>query len=751
MSRDKELYNDSFGAGDKDLLYEVLQDDSAFGDTSKNFLEFMGNESLPSEQFNENHHRNNRFSSLASSILGIPSPNNASQLTNLRLFNGNIFHRNGDSGNGNSSNSLSKRHNIHLQQPNNNLLPVHTSLITAPPSSDVTAPNGPLQLFGDDPFVDASDNLSRGHDFIFNRRKNIPFPFHTSPFVGIPSWNVGLQNLQPQLFRSNNVLTNIDCGNGAVLNNLSEGYNFPCKQPSNNFEPLNRSPMIGGTSLYVAHQNNDLQLLADTPHSNIDSGKRYYGGNRCRGIQEPVTGVGTSSATFSASLIAKESNRSRQNNLKVNPIIISHPRIEQFIPNGSTAQLAEKEDLPLQGLRELPDMVKKLDKNDGNVEDFFKNMHEYANSAANEHGKKLLEQAEADPKREKEKEIRNIHAKKSNKKRPARELFLRGTVCVLVDDRKRLKQQNEALRKLIEQLASRSNPTGLSVEPPPNDSKGGNSGGDSSGREPGPGKPSSRNTQAEGFNGMTFSNSQSSTDGSASDDLSATMASRMSLEKLLTSSPDGNCVSNSRDNVQSSVDNVYQDFLLEEHSDDDECDDSGESSNEGSDDSTEMNYRKGDHCSERENNERKACSTRNDDGPTSYTEKNDNWCGHCTEEADGALLEGMRMNERETADGSNHSSQMNNGECDDCTIKKGNARVGCIEMNGTGQGESKNNTNKPHLNSTPPLKPRLAIPPTRRLPILRSAVDIPPIQLPPSIFHVRNQLELFAYPLSDSE
>ena len=45
------------------------------------------------------------------------------------------------------------------------------------------------------------------------------------------------------------------------------------------------------------------------------------------------------------------------------------------------------------------------------------------------------------------------------------------------------------------------------------------------------------------------------------------------MEKLLTSSPDGNCVSNSRDNVQSLLEKVYQDFVSEEHSDDDDDDD----------------------------------------------------------------------------------------------------------------------------------------------------------------------------------
>ena len=161
------------------------------------------------------------------------------------------------------------------------------------------------------------------------------------------------------------------------------------------------------------------------------------------------------------------------------------------------------------------------------------------------------------------------------------------------------------------------------------------------------------------------------------------------MEKFLTSSPDGNWVMNSRDNVQSSLEKVYQDFVSEEHSDNDECDDYGESSDEESDDSTEMNYGKGDHCSERNNNERKACSTRNDNGRTSYTGKKDNWLGDCTEEVDSALLEGMRMNERGTADGSSHLSQMSNVECDDCTTKKCKAHVGCIGMNGIGQGENK--------------------------------------------------------------
>ena len=147
---------------------------------------------------------------------------------------------------------------------------------------------------------------------------------------------------------------------------------------------------------------------------------------------------------------------------------------------------------------------------------------------------------------------------------------------------------------------------------------------------------------------------------------------------------------------------MYEDFVSEEHSGNDEFDDYADSSDEKSDDSPEMNYGKGDHCSERDNNERNACSTRNDNGRTSYTGKKDKWLGDCTEEIDSALLGDIKMNERETADRCNHLSQMSYVECHDCTTKKCKAHVGCIEMNGTGQGESKNKTNKPHLNSTLP-------------------------------------------------
>ena len=714
MNRDKEVYDNSFGAGDNDFSDEVLRDDFASGDKSKNLAEYTSNESLPSEQFSENHQPNNRLSPLASSIPRIPSPNEGSQFANLPLFNDNIFHGNVDSGNGNSSNYMSKRHKIHFNQPNNDSL-----------------------------------------------------PFHTSPLVGMPSWNVVPQNLQPQVLRGNYFPTNIDFGNGAVLNNLLEGHNFPLDQPNNNFEPLNRSPMIGVTSLYGAHQNNNPQLLADTPSSNIDPGQWYYGDNRCRGIQESVTDVGTSSATVSPSLIAKDSSRSHINS-KVNPISISYPRNDEFIPNSSTAQSVKKEDLPLQELHELPDMVKELDENDGDVEDIFNAMQEYANSVANKYGKKLHEKPETDPKREKGKKIRNIHAEKAVKKRSAKELFLRATVCALLDGSKtlmqetnRLKQVIEAQRKMIEArdkqiellieiIKSRSNATGLPEQPPPDDSNGGNSGGDSSGRGPGPGELLSRNTQAGGFNGRTFSNLQPSRDRSPTDDLSAITASRVSAQKLLTSSPDGNCVFNSRDNVQSSSENAYRDFLSEEHSDDDECDDYGESSDEESDDSTETNYGKGDRCSESNDNERKACSTRNDNRRTSYNEKKDNWRDDCTEEVDSALLEGIKLNERETAYRSSHSSQMNNGECDDCTVKKGNARVGCIEINDIGQRESKENINKQHLNSKLPCNHFRAY---RSRPVFL-------FYEVPLTYHCCNflchffvsvyQLQLFAYPSIDS-
>ena len=380
MNRDEELYGNSFGARDKDVSDEVLLDGSASGDMSINLANLVGNESNPPQQFNNNRQTNNRLSQLASSITGIPSPNEGSQFADLPLFNDNIFHENVNSGNGNSSNNLSERHNIHFNQSNNNSL-----------------------------------------------------PFHTSPLVGMSSWNVGPQNLQPQ-------------------------------------------------------------LLPDILGSNIDPAQLYRGGNCCRGIHESVTGDGTSSATLPPSLIAKDCNRS-QNNSKVNPVSISHRRNDQFIPNSSTAQLAKKEDLPLQELHKLPGMVKVLDENDGNVEDIFNAMREYAESAANEFGKKLLNEVETNTKRDKKKEIKNIHAKKSNKKRPARELFLRGTVHFLLDDRKTLMQEKkrqkqviEAQRKLIEELKSRPNPTGLLEQPPSDDSDGRNSGGDSTERGPGPGE-----------------------------------------------------------------------------------------------------------------------------------------------------------------------------------------------------------------------------------------------------------------------
>ena len=343
-----------------------MLDDSASGDMSKNSSELTGNESLPPQQFNESHQPNNKLSPLPSSISGIPSSKEGSQLADLPLPNDNILFGNFDSGNGNSSHNLSERHSSYFNQP------------------------------------------------------NIALPLHSSPWVGMPSWIVGPQNNHPQ-------------------------------------------------------------ILDGTPDSNIGPG--------------PVTGVGTSSATFSPSLIAKESNRSAQSNSKVNPISNSVPRVEQLISTASSAKLVEKEALSLQGLLKIPDLVKKVDENDFNVEVIFNGMDKYADFVADEHGKKLLNEAETNPRREKKREIKIIHAKKSNKKRPAKELFLRGTVKFLCDGRKthmqtikRQEQVIEAQGQLIHSLMSRSNPAGLPQEPFPDDSNGGNSGGDSSGRAPGPGE-----------------------------------------------------------------------------------------------------------------------------------------------------------------------------------------------------------------------------------------------------------------------
>ena len=57
-------------------------------------------------------------------------------------------------------------------------------------------------------------------------------------------------------------------------------------------------------------------------------------------------------------------------------------------------------------------------------------------------------------------------------------------------------------------------------------------------------------------------------------------------------------------------------------------------------------------------------------------------------------------------------------------------------MNDTGQGESRNNTNKPHLNSTPSSKPLSAILPTPDLPILQGPVDVPLLELPLPLFRL---------------
>ena len=327
-----------------------------------------------------------------------------------------------------------------------------------------------------------------------NRQPNNRLSQLGCSITGIPSPNEGSQFADLSLFNDNIFHENVNSGNGNSSNNLSEGHNIHFNQSNNNSLPLYTSPLVGMSSWNEGPKNLQSQLLPDIPSSNIDLAQLYRGGNRSRGIQESVNGDGTISATFSQSFIAKDSNRS-QNNSKVNPVGISHPRNDQFIPNSSTAQLAKKEDLPLQELHKLPGMVKVLDENDGNVEDIFNAMREYAESAANEFGKKLLNEVETNTKRDKKKEIKNIHAKKSNKKRPARELFLRGTVHFLLDDRKTLmqekkrqKQMIEDQRKLIEELKSRPYPAGLLEQPPPHDSNGSNSGDDSTERGPGPGE-----------------------------------------------------------------------------------------------------------------------------------------------------------------------------------------------------------------------------------------------------------------------
>ena len=108
---------------------------------------------------------------------------------------------------------------------------------------------------------------------------------------------------------------------------------------------------------------------------------KFFNNNRCRGIQESVADVCTSSATFSTSLIVKEFYRSPHSNLKVNSVI-SHPIIEDFNQNGPTALFARKKDLRFQELRKLPDMVKVLHDNDGSVEVIFNATQEYANFVA---------------------------------------------------------------------------------------------------------------------------------------------------------------------------------------------------------------------------------------------------------------------------------------------------------------------------------------------------------------------------------
>ena len=648
----------------------------------------MSNESHPVHQFSER---------LANSITGNPLPNDEFQLANLLLFNGDTLQMNVDSGNGYSPNNLCTNRNFHSNQPNNNF-----------------------------------------------------YRFGTSS-VRTPSCNVGLQNLQSQLPRGTNSHINIDLRNGTEPNNSSEGHNFFYNQPNNNFEPSNSSPMIG-TSSNAAHQNNDPQRLVDTLHSNAGSDQCYHGNNRRRGTQESVTGLGINSSTCSPSSIAKDANRALRNNSKVNPVSISHPRKAQSRQCSPITNWVDDEAPPSQELRKRLEFVKNLWKPGGNPEDIRKEAANYADFMADDYRENEKEQLPSnskpekesgkDPKSEKKKRNKVINANMSQIRRQAKGVFYCYTAQssigrvqdltrenkTLVQDNRILKQENEALLKRIEELTSRSNPTGLSEEPPSDDPNGGNSGGDSTGRSPG--DPSSRNTQGGGLNGMTFGNSQPSRDGSASDNLPATAASRMSVGKLLTSSSDGNCVKNSRDNVQPSLEKLNQDFMSEERSDDDECDNHGESSDEGSNDSTEMNYGKGNHCSERDNNERVACSTRNDNERTSYTEKKDNWRGDCTEEIDSTLLGAMKMNERETSDASNHTSQMNNGEYGDCATKKGNARARCIEMNEIGLGESENNTNKQHLNSTPSLEPLPAIPPTPGLPTNRCTDDVPVLELP---------------------
>ena len=64
--------------------------------------------------------------------------------------------------------------------------------------------------------------------------------------------------------------------------------------------------MESGTSKFTT------ELPAHIRESNILLGHLYYGNNRCRGLQESVTGDCTISATFSISVIVKELYRSPQ-------------------------------------------------------------------------------------------------------------------------------------------------------------------------------------------------------------------------------------------------------------------------------------------------------------------------------------------------------------------------------------------------------------------------------------------------------
>ena len=112
MKSEKQVYDNSSGAGGRDFSDELLRDDSAPGDMSKNLAECTGNESPLLEQFNEKYQPNNTPSLLASPIPRVPSLNEGSQFDDLQIFNDNIFYWNFDSENGNSSNNLSEGYNF---------------------------------------------------------------------------------------------------------------------------------------------------------------------------------------------------------------------------------------------------------------------------------------------------------------------------------------------------------------------------------------------------------------------------------------------------------------------------------------------------------------------------------------------------------------------------------------------------------------------------------------------------------------